>query len=549
VNLFGFEITKKTGNTAPAEEPTTLPVFAPRQDEDGAVVISAAGQQNFGVSLYDTQGLVGRDADLITRYRTMSEHPALDLAVTAIVNEAIVNEPETDTVALDLDKVEGIPDSTKTKIVDEFKNVLRILNFDLNGYETFRRWYVDGRLFYHAIIDPKNPGDGIQELRYLDPRKIQKIREIETKPMMGQTAGNQMVNQQRQAAEYYIYSEKGFTKQDLSAVQNGSPNQNVVRISPDAIIHTTSGMMDVDGKSVISYLQKAVRPLNQVTMLEDSSIIYRLARAPERRIFYIDTSDMSRQKGEQYLRQTMVNMKNKVTYDSTNGQIKDQRRFMTMFEDFYLARRDGGKGTQVDTLPGGQNLGEMTDVEYFKRQLFMSLNVPIDRLEPEATYSLGNSMEISRNEVAFSKFIGRLRSRFSLLFINTLRIQLLLKKIISPGDWDKLKNSMLFQYAMDNMWEELKETQIWNGRVMLAQGLQPFVGMYISNEWLRTNVFKQTDEQQKEQDKLIASEKDNEQFKTLEQKGMEQEQEMQQQAPENNGMVEPGQDDLSVAKK
>jgi hypothetical protein len=549
VNLFGFEITKKTGNTAPQEEPTTLSVFAPKQDDDGAVVISAAGQQNFGVSLYDTQGVIGRDADLITRYRTMSNHPALSLAITAIANEAIVNEPETDTVSLDLDNVDGIPDATKTKIIEEFKNILKIFNFNMNGYETFRRWYVDGRLFYHVILDPANPGNGITELRYLDPRKIQKIREVATKPMQGQMSGAQMVNQARQVAEYYIYSEKGFTKDDLSAIQNGNQNQNVVKISPDAIVHITSGIVDVDGKGVVSYLQQAIRPLNQVTMLEDSTIIYRLARAPERRIFYIDTSDMSRQRGEQYLRQTMVNMKNKVTYDSTNGQVRDQRKFMTMFEDFYLARRDGGKGTQVDTLPGGQNLGEMTDVEYFKKQLFMTLGVPVTRLEPEASYSLGHSMEISRDEVAFGKFVGRLRSRFSLLFTSALRVQLLLKKIISPDDWDKLKNSMLYQYAMDNLFEELKETEIWNGRTQLAQGLQPYVGMYISNEWMRTNVFKQTEQDQKDMDKQIAEEKDNEQYKTLEQKGMEQEQELQSQAPENNGMVDPSADDLSLAKK
>lgn len=535
MELFGYEITKKIKDTTePEQEKPNQTSFVARED-DGSVVLSA--QTNGSAVTYaDLDGSIQTDSELISRYRVMAEHASLSTAITAIVNEAIVEEPEQDTVAIDLDNIETLPDATKEKIEDEFKNILRLLNFRLEGYEIFKRWYIDGRLYFHAIIDSKKVNDGIKELRYVDPRKIRKVREVAQKPMATRSGGV-VADQMQQLKEYYVFREKGFTREDLSAIQQGQggTSQDVLKISKDAIVHITSGQMNAAGKNVVSYLHKAIRPLNVLTMIEDASVIYRISRAPERRVFYVDTSGMSRQKGEQYMRQTMTNFKNKVVFDSASGQVKDQRKFMTMFEDFYLARRDGGKGTEIQTLPPGQNLDQIEDIVYFQKRLYQALEVPISRLDPEAMFTLGRVGEITRDEVAFEKFITRLRARFSTMFTNALRIQLLLKNIINADDWDKIKNDIAYVYAKDSVWAELKDNEVMNGRIQVAMGLAPFVGRYVSEEYIRKNVFKQTEEQMKEEDKKIQGEKGMEQYA----------QPIGMQGDPN--AIDPGEDDLTQA--
>lgn len=509
MEIFGYEITRKVG--AATDEEVKAPSFTPKAEDDGAMTVI---QGSHAGSVVDIDGTIASDSELITRYRAMSDHPALDVAITSIVNEAIINEPENDTVQLDLEKIETLPNATKEKIEKEFKNILRLFNFDMNGYEIFRRWYVDGRLYYHAMIDPADIAGGVKEFRYIDPRKIRLVRQIKTAPAQNnsRTIQGTQANAVRSVEEYYVFSEKGFAKEDLSAVQNAGAAQGMLKISKDAIIHITSGQMDARGKSVVSYLHKAIRPLNQLTMQEDSMVIYRLARAPERRVFYVDVSGMPRAKGEQYLRQTMQNFKNKVVYDSTTGEVKDSRKFATMFEDFWLARRDGGKGTEITTLPGGQNLGDIEDIVYMQKRLYQALNVPVSRVEPEAMYSLGRATEISRDEIGFEKFITRLRARFSILILNALRLQLLLKRIISQEDWDDIKNDISFKYAKDNLFAELKDTEMWNGRLMVATQFEPYIGRYFSNEWVRRNIFKQSEEQMDEEDKRIIGEEGMNQY-------------------------------------
>ncbi len=535
MELFGYQITKAIKDSSDQEAPSQVS-FAPRED-DGATVVSTAGAMGQYV---DIHGTIESDSELITRYRTMADHPSLATAITSIVNEAIINEPEDDTVALDLDKIENtvMPDGTKDKIEDEFKNVLRLFNFDLEGYEIFKRWYIDGRLYYHAVIDSNKIADGIKELRYIDPRKIRKVREVQKKPLDRRTGGSDGTNtgdNYQQTREFYIFNENGFTKDDLSAVPNQGTTTGTLKISKDAIIHITSGQMDTRGKSVVSYLHKAIRPLNTLTMIEDSAVIYRISRAPERRVFYVDTSGMSRQKAEQYMKQTMTNFKNKVVFDSASGQVKDSRKFMTMFEDFYLARRDGGKGTEITTLPPGQQLGEIGDIEYFQKRLYQALEVPLSRLDSEAMFTLGRAGEITRDEISFEKFITRLRARFSTVLLNALRMQLLLKRVISPEDWEKIKNDISFTYAKDNVFAEMKENELMNGRVMVATALMPFIGRYFSEETIRKDIFKQSEEQIKEEDKKIVGEKGMEQYSTP----------LGLQGQDPNAQIDPGMDDLT----
>lgn len=492
MEIFGWEIAKKVnpGQTNPDQLPPERGAsFVPKENtDDGALVVSQAGQYG---QYIDTEGTAKNDSELITRYRTMSDHPTCSVAINSIVNEAIINEPENDTITIDLDDIKNIGEATKKKIVEEFANVLQLYNFDFHGYEIFKRWYVDGRLYYHAVIDMKKPKDGILELRYVDPRKIRAVKEIENKKVPGSTTGTDLITTKN---EFFIFSEKGFGKDDLSTIPNqGIPN-GALKIAKDAVIHITSGQMDAMGKSVVSYLHKAIRPLNQVTMLEDAMIIYRLARAPERRVFYVDGSGMAPQKSEQYLKSVMNNFKNKIVYDSSTGEVRDNRKFMTMFEDFWLVRRNGTDGTKVETLPGAQNLGEITDIEYMLKKLYSSLEVPYSRLNTEDNYSLGRATEISRDEITFEKFITRLRARFSMLFINTLRLQLILKNIVTAKDWELIKNQINFIYAKDNLFAELKNNEVMSGRAELLSQLQPFIGSYYSNEWIRRNVCQQTDE-------------------------------------------------------
>lgn len=498
---FGIKkLTEKTPEAAKqALESFTTPV-----NEDGLVTVSQGNSYNQYV---DLDGIIKNDSELISRYRVMSDHPTLNTAITYIVNEAIVNEPESPTVTIELKNVKAIPDATKRKVEEEFDNILALYNFEANGYEMFKRWYIDGRLYYHAIVDANNQKAGIKELRYIDPRKIRKIQEVNIKPKLN--TGEEVITPSK---EFFIFNENGFGTENASNLQRPamqSPSQ-YVKISKDTIIHVTSGQMDASGKTVTSYLHKAIRPLNLVTMLEDAVVIYRLSRAPERRVFYVDVQGMPKAKAEQHFNALITNMKNKVVYDSETGTVRDSRKFATMFEDIWLPRRNG-VGTAVDTLPGGENLGKIEDVEYFQNILYKSLEIPVSRLSQE-TYSLGRATEISRDEISFEKFVTRLRSRFSLVLLNTLRLQLILKNIISIEDWDEIKNRISIIYTKDNLFAELKENEVEMGRLNLLMQYQSYVGTYVSHDTLRRKVLRQTDQNIAEEDKLIKQEQSNPQY-------------------------------------
>lgn len=494
MELFGFEIRKRSADKKNLDE-ITAPVT-----EDGAVVVAEGGV--FG-TVIDLESAAKNETELVTKYREMALHPEVESAIDDIVNEAIVTEEEY-IVKLNLDNVD-LDQRIKDAISTEFNTITEKLNFNHEAYEIFKRWYVDGRLFYHIIIDKDNPRDGIQELRFIDPRKIKKVREQKRKKL-----GNTNFSSTTISNEYYVYNEKGFGG-SLNNVRLPTNNQTGVKIAKDSIVHCTSGLLDKSNSLVLSYLHKAIKPLNQLRALEDATVIYRISRAPERRIFYIDVGNLPKMKAEQYLRDMMVRYKNRVVYDASTGEVRDDRKFMTMLEDFWLPRREGGRGTQIDTLPGGQNLGEMTDVEYFKKSLYSSLNVPSSRMQSEPGFNLGRSSEISRDEVKFNKFINRLRMRFNHLFLKSLEIQLVLKGIITKDDWKQISNKVKFLYAKDNYFSELKDLEIMRERftafqLMMADGV---IGKYYSHKWVRSNVFRQTDEDIQKMDEEIHVELDD----------------------------------------
>lgn len=437
----------------------------------------------------------------------MERDATVKKAVADIVNEAICISETEPTLAIDLNDVK-LTNTIKRKIEKEFDEALRLLNFTNQGYDIFHRWYVDGRLKYHAIIDEKKPTEGIQELRYIDSRKIRKVREIEKKSL-GTGIDGTAKNVKK---EYYIYSEKGFGSQAKnSPTQIGmeQSNQDIkgVRIAKDSIIDVNSGLYTEDNSLALSYLDSAVKPLNQLGSLEDASVIYRLSRAPERRIFYIDVGDLPKAKAEQYMRDMMVKHKNKLVYDASTGEIRDDRKFMTMLEDFWFPRREGGRGTEITTLPGGQNLGEMDDILYFQKKLNESLNVPPSRLDTNSTFSFGRGGEITRDEVKFSKFITRLRSKFNGLFIGILEKQLILKGIMTLEEWELIKNEVRFDYLEDNHYQELKKIEILNGRLEALRNIQDYVGIYYSKDFVRKNVLYQTDTQIEDIQKEIEADK------------------------------------------
>jgi hypothetical protein len=491
-SLFGFEFKRVT----PEEQPVS---FAPPSNDDGAVVVAAGG--SYGTYV-DLEGTARTEAELVTRYRDMSITADIDRAVEEIVNEAIVQETDERIVELNLNSL-NYPDNIKAVIIEEFNNIKNLLNFEERSYDIFKRWYIDGRLYYHAIIDEKNPRLGIKELRNIDPRKIRKVREQRKKRDKNTEA---VVTQT--ANEYYIYNEKGYNAQGIGSGA-AAYSATGVKIAKDSIVHCTSGLMDTNGTMVISYLHKAIKPLNQLRVLEDATVIYRISRAPERRIFYIDVGNLPKMKAEQYLRDMMVRHKNRLVYDATTGEVRDDRKFMTMLEDYWLPRREGGKGTEITTLPGGENLGKMEDVEYFQKKLYQSLNVPATRLQTEQTYSIGRATEITRDEVKFSKFIGRMRAKFSTLFLKCLEKQLVLKGIVTVEDWKSMSQQIRFDYAKDNYYEELKETDVLNSRLQAAAQLTPYVGKYYSHGWIRSNIFKQSDEDREQMDAEIQEELSN----------------------------------------
>lgn len=487
VTLFGFSISRNKELVQQNQEPAQK-TFAMPQNDDGAVTIQSGSYYGTYV---DLDGVVRNEIELITRYREMSMQPELETAIDEIVNEAIVMEDSGKSVDINMDELQQ-PDTIKKKIKDEFDYILKILNFGNMGHDIFRRWYIDGRMFWHVVIDETSPAKGILEVRYIDPRRIRKIREIQ-KTKDAKT-GMEIIKSEN---EYYLYNERGVI---------GAHSNLGVKISTDSIVNVNSGLMDAKRAMVLSYLHKAIKPLNQLRMIEDATVIYRLSRAPERRIFYIDVGNMPTIKAEQYLRDIMVKYRNKLVYDSSTGEIKDDRKHLSMLEDFWLPRREGGKGTEITTLPGGQNLGELEDVKYFEKKLYKSLGVPVGRLEPQQGFSLGRTTEITRDELKFTKFVQRLRSKFSGLFDDLLRVQLALKRVCTEEEWKVFKEDIWYDYKKDNNFTELKETELLNSRVGLLQLVDPYVGKYYSMEWVRKNVLQQTDEDIEEINNQIAME-------------------------------------------
>lgn len=487
--LFGFEFKKVT----PQQD---LPSFVPPSNtDDGAAIVTAGG--SFGQAI-DLDGVIRSEAELVTKYREMAIQPECDSAVDEIVNEMISIDEE-HVVNINLDALK-VSDNTKVIIRQEFDHCLNLLEFNKYAYEIVRRWYIDGRLYYHIVIDEKAPNLGIQELRYVDPRKLRKVREVQKKKLPQTNSTEATVT--KTVNEYFVFNDKGF---NFGNKMMGTSTTGF-RIAKDSILHCVSGLTDNQGTMVLSYLHKAIKPLNQLRTLEDALVIYRLSRAPERRIWYIDVGNLPKMKAEQYVRDIMVKHKNRLVYDAQTGQIKDDRKFMTMLEDFWLPRREGGRGTEVTTLAGGQNLSQMDDVLYFQKKFLQSLNVPVSRLNSDALFSLGRATEITRDELKFDKFVTRLRLRFSHLLLELLRKQLLLKNITTIDDWNLFKNDIRFDFATDNYFSELKSAEIIQGRIQLARDVQDSAGKYYSHNWIRKNILHQTDQDVIEQDNMIALE-------------------------------------------
>jgi hypothetical protein len=529
MELFGFEFKRK-------EKEVDLPSFVEDADnDDGAVVISAGGAYGTYV---DLDGTVRSEAELVTRYREMALVPECDAAIDEIVNESIAID-EKNLITLDLDRLDVSP-QLKQIIKSEFNNCLSLIDFNKYAYEIYRRWYIDGRLYYHVMIDEKNPQLGIQELRFIDPRKIRKVREVQKKKAKNNEPTEITIS--KVVNEYYIFNDKGFNFGNKAV----GTNTTGLRIAKDSIIHVVSGITDNQGQMVLSYLHKSIKPLNQLSTLEDALVIYRLARAPERRIWYIDVGNLPKMKAEQYVRDIMVKHKNRLIYDANTGQIRDDRKFMTMLEDYWLPRREGGRGTEVSTLPGGQNLGEMDDVLYFQKKFLQSLSVPISRLNSDALFSVGRATEITRDEVKFSRFIVRLRHRFSHLFLELLKKQLILKSVTTLEDWELIKNSISFEFAKDNYFAELKGAEIRQSRVSQARDIQDMAGKYVSHEWIRRNVLQQSDDDIGMQDQIIMKEEQSGDPRWVNpmvmQNGQMQQQQEQQQQDQEQGQAQQPQD-------
>ena len=485
--LFGYSLerAKKGQNNGPS--------FVRKESDDAATPVAGGGY--FGTAI-DLDGSYKDESDLIRRYREMSIHPECDRAVDDVVNEAIAGERDDSPVDVDLANLE-VSAGIRRKIRDEFHNVLRLLDFDKKAYDIFRRWYIDGKLYYHKVIDTKNPRRGITELRYIDPRKIRKVIEFEAKKDRQFVDPRTMESLTApRSAEYYVYNQKGLRGLETTGI----------KIASDAIAFCHSGLKDMNKNVIMSHLHKAIKALNQLRMIEDSLVIYRLSRAPERRIFYIDVGNLPKQKAEQYLREVMSRYRNKLVYNADTGEIRDDRKFMSMLEDFWLPRREGGRGTEITTLPGGQNLGELEDVKYFQRKLYRALNVPESRLESESSFNLGRAAEITRDEVKFQKFVTRLRKKFSELLHDLLKTQLILKGVISLEEWDDMSEHIQYDFIADNYFSELKEKEMLTERLNLVTAMDPFAGRYFSLEYIRRQVLRHTDAEMKEIDKQMQKE-------------------------------------------
>ena len=496
--LFGFSIE----DNDPKSPSTVSPV--PQNNEDGVDHYLTSG---FFGSYVDIEGVYRTEFDLIKRYREMALHPEVDSAIEDIVNEAIVSDTNDTPVEIELSNLNA-SDGMKKRIREEFKYILELLDFDKKSHEIYRNWYIDGRLYYHKVVDLKNPHEGIQELRYIDAMKMRYVRQSKKKKQ----DSFQRINLKSEDPsdynfpeidEYFIYNPSGSYP---TGNINATGSSQGVKIAKDSITYCTSGLVDRNKGSTLSYLHKAIKALNQLRMIEDSLVIYRLSRAPERRIFYIDVGNLPKVKAEQYLRDVMMRYRNKLVYDANTGEIRDDKKYMSMLEDFWLPRREGGRGTEITTLPGGQNLGEITDIKYFQEKLYRSLNVPSTRIGGEGGFNLGRSSEILRDEVKFSKFVGRLRKRFSNMFNDMLKTQLILKNIVTPEDWEVMSDHIQYDFLYDNHFAELKDAELLTERLNMVATAEPYIGKYYSQDYVRRKILRQTDQEIVEQDILIKKE-------------------------------------------
>jgi len=489
-SLFGFTIARNKSEDDQAVQQS----FTPPTNDDGALTITSAAYYGTYV---DLDGTSKNEVELISRYREMAMQPEIESAIDDIINEAICQDDDGKNIKIVMDDLK-VSDKIKLALKTEFETLLRLLNYNALATDIFRRYYVDGRMYYHIIIDRENPMKGIQELRYIDPRKLRKVREVKKKK--DERTGVEVMNV---INEYYIFNDKVTTGSSSNFGPVG------VRITTDSIISVVSGLMDSRRAVVLSYLHKAIKPLNQLRMIEDATVIYRISRAPERRIFYIDVGNLPKLKAEQYLRDIMVKYKNKLVYDANTGEVRDDRKFLSMMEDFWLPRREGGKGTEITTLPGGQNLGELEDVKYFERKLYKALCVPISRLNPESSgFSLGRVNEITRDELKFAKFVDRMRNKFADLFDQAMRVQCVLKGICTADEWDEMKEHIYYDFIKDNNFAELKDAELMKERLALLANVDPYTGRYFSQAWIQRNVLRLTDEEIKTMQDEIDEEKE-----------------------------------------
>jgi hypothetical protein len=493
--LFGFSIEDKEKKSASIVSPV------PQSNEDGVDHYISSG---FYGQYVDIEGVYRTEYDLIKRYREMALHPECDGAIEDVVNEAIVSDLYDSPIEIELSNLNAT-DKLKKVIREEFKRIKEILDFDRKSHEIFRNWYVDGRLYYLKVIDTKKPQEGIKELRYIDPMKIKYVRQEKKKSGEDRLVNLRLSSEQKvinpEIDEYFLY-----TPSPNYPSMGGGQQKNAVKIAKDSITYVTSGLVDRNKGSVLSYLHKAIKALNQLRMIEDSLVIYRLSRAPERRIFYIDVGNLPKVKAEQYLRDVMMRYRNKLVYDANTGEVRDDKKFMSMLEDFWLPRREGGRGTEISTLPGGQNLGELADIEYFQKKLYRALGVPESRIAADGGFNLGRSSEILRDELKFAKFVGRLRKRFAQMFNDMLKTQLILKNIVSPEDWEMIADHIQYDFLYDNQFAELKETEMLNERLGVLATIEPYIGKYYSTEWVRKKVLRQTDSEMIEMDEQIEQE-------------------------------------------
>lgn len=492
INLFGYTISRDTDVSKLARTQS----FVTPTTDDGAATVQGGGY--FGTYL-EMDATAKSEAELITRYREASMYADCSTAIDEIVTEAIAAVEDEQVVQINLDALD-LPDNIRKAIQEQFAQVVRLLGFNIKGFDIFRRWYVDGRIYYQKIIDEKNPKRGIIELRQIDPRKIRKVREL--KKDKDSKTGVDLI---KSIEEFFIYNEKGINYQPNYSTAATGANQGL-KISLDSISYVPSGLNDSEKNVVLSYLHKAIKPVNQLKMMEDALVIYRLSRAPERRIFYIDVGNLPKVKAEQYLKDIMARYRNKIVYDSATGEIRDDRKFMSMLEDFWLPRREGGRGTEITTLPGGENLGQIDDIHYFQNKLYQALNVPLSRMQPQTGVSFGRATEITRDELKFAKFVGRLRKKFSQLFNDILKTQLILTGVITEQDWLEFKELIQYKFAQDQYFEEIKDAENLRNRIDLLNQMQPFVGTYFSKEYIMRSVLRMTEDEIDVMEKQIASE-------------------------------------------